>query len=431
MNIVMMTNTYLPHVGGVARSVASFTETYRRLGHRVLVVAPEFPNRPENEVDVVRVPAIQNFNGSDFAMVLPLLADLDQALDRFAPDLIHSHHPYLLGMTALRQARTRDLPLVFTHHTRYEYYTHYVLDSPLLKRFVVELATRYANLCDQVFAPSESIAALLKQRGVRSPIEVVPTGIRLEQLASGDGPGFREKRGIPQQTFLIGHVGRLAPEKNLDFLARAVAAFLERTPAARFLLAGHGPCLPGIEAICRAHGVADRLYHAGVLVGRQLADAYHAMDVFAFASKSETQGLVLVEAMAAGTPVVALDAAGARDVVNDGVNGRLVRYEAIEDFAAALNWIYELPAADRQSLQQGARRTAAEFDLPKTAAKALACYRHLLGSQRRPHPSQEDEEWEQVQRRIRVEWDILRESLEAAGKAIGSNEPLTLDGPSR
>ncbi|HWR75953.1 MAG TPA: glycosyltransferase, partial [Thiobacillus sp.] len=178
MNILIFTNTFTPHVGGVARSVEAFTEEYRTRGHRVLVVAPEFPDMPQDEVDVVRIPAIQNFNASDFSVVLPIHPALSETIDAFRPDIVHSQHPFLLGMTAVRIARHRGLPLVFTHHTLYEQYTHYVPgDSPALKRFAIELATRYANLADQVFAPSESIRDLLQQRGVVTPIAVVPTGV--------------------------------------------------------------------------------------------------------------------------------------------------------------------------------------------------------------------------------------------------------------
>ena len=205
MNILILTNTFTPHVGGVARSVAAFAWEYRKRGHRVMVVAPEFPDMPENELDVVRVPAIQNFNASDFSVVLPIHPSLTETVDAFRPDVVHSQHPFLLGMTALRIARHRGLPLVFTHHTLYEQYTHYVPgDSPALKLFAIELATRYANLSDQVFAPSESIRDLLQQRGVTTPIAVVPTGVRLEYFANGDGPGFRRLRDIPDDAFVVG-----------------------------------------------------------------------------------------------------------------------------------------------------------------------------------------------------------------------------------
>src|SRR5215210_410185 len=114
MRIVLMTNTYYPHVGGVARSVESFAKALRGRGHGVMVVAPEFPGMPEHETDVVRVPAIQRFNGSDFSVRLPLPGLLDEPLERFQPDLVHAHHPFLLGDSALRVASGRGLPLVFT-----------------------------------------------------------------------------------------------------------------------------------------------------------------------------------------------------------------------------------------------------------------------------------------------------------------------------
>ena len=188
MRVVMMTNTYLPHVGGVARSVDGFSRALRDEGVRVMVVAPEFPGMATDETDVVRVPAIQRFNGSDFSVRLPVPGLLDEPLERFQPDLIHAHHPFLLGDTALRVASARGLPLIFTHHTLYEEYTHYVsTESEAIKRFVIDLSTGYANLCDHVIAPSQSVAVLLQQRGVTSPITVVPTGVELDRFAKRSG----------------------------------------------------------------------------------------------------------------------------------------------------------------------------------------------------------------------------------------------------
>jgi glycosyltransferase involved in cell wall biosynthesis len=422
MNIVMFTNVYTPHVGGVERSVATFTRAYRRLGHRVLVVAPEFPDQPQGEQDVVRLPAIQNFNGSDFSVVLPLTGLLTDALDAFQPDIVHSHHPYLLGSSALRIARYRALPLVFTHHTQYEHYTHYVtVDSLALKRYVIELATCYANLCDRVFAPSESIADLLRARGVTAPIAVVPTGVEVERYATGDGRGFRAAFGIPDDAFVVGHVGRLAPEKNLEFLAEAVTAFLGGEPRAHFLLIGKGPSEPVIEAVFARAGLAERLHRAGILEAQGLADAYHAMDVFAFASKSETQGMVLTEAMAAGVPVVALDAPGARETVRDGENGRLLEEETVEAFRAALAWVAGLPEERRLGLRQSCRETGDAFSMDRCAGKALALYRELLdraeGARR-----EDDAPWTGIVNLIQAEWYLLSGKAQALGAALTENE---------
>jgi 1,2-diacylglycerol 3-alpha-glucosyltransferase len=429
MNIVMVTNTYTPHVGGVARSVAAFSAEYRRRGHRVLIVAPEFAGMPENEVDVVRIPSIQNFNGSDFSVVLPVTGLLTESLDAFKPEIVHAHHPYLLGMTALRIARYRELPLVFTHHTLYEQYTHYVPgDSPTLQRFVIELATHYANLTDQVFAPSESIASLIKERGVQVPIAVIPTGVDVERFACGDGLRFRATIGISEKAFVVGHVGRLAPEKNISFLSEAIVLFLKANKNAYFLVAGAGKSEWEIRDILSRHGLIGRLCLIGVLDHRQLADAYHAMDVFAFASKSETQGMVLTEAMAAAVPVVALDASGVREVVQNETNGRLLHEETHETFAAALKWLADLPSTKIQALQQGARETAETFSMSQTAAQAIACY-ETLRKQAFVERYVEFEQWQRTLHLIEAEWGIVKGIAESAGAAIfpsKSNGPIQL-----
>lgn len=418
MRVVMMTNTYLPHVGGVARSVEGFSRALRAEGVRVMVVAPEFPDMAENETDVVRVPAIQRFNGSDFSVRLPVPGLLTEPLDRFQPDLIHAHHPFLLGDTALRIASGRGLPLVFTHHTLYEEYTHYVsTDSDAIKRFVIDLSTGYANLCDHVIAPSQSVMALLQQRGVTSPITVIPTGVDLERFAKRSGRRFRKTYDIPQDAFVTGHIGRLAPEKNLMFLTHTVARFLQDRPQAWFLVAGSGPLQDAMRAHFGEAGVLGRVRFAGILQGRDLADAYDAMDVFAFASKSETQGMVMAEAMAAGTPVVAVDASGVREVVRDGYNGRKLSVEDGDAFSAALAWTADLPPEGLRALARNARRTARGLSAPASAAKLSSVYRSVI---KRKAAWQVPEEgmWEGAMRRIATEWKLLGTIAHAAGSAL-------------
>ena len=421
MNIVMLTNTYLPHVGGVARSVEAFARHYRQLGHQVLIVAPVFEGQPEHEDHVVRIPAIQHFNGSDFSVVLPVSGLLTEILDAFRPDIVHAHHPFLLGMTALRIASYRELPLVFTHHTLYEQYTHYVPgDSPALKRFVIELATRYANVADQVFAPSESIADLIRKRGVSSSIAVVPTGVEIDRFAHGDGQKLRQRFGIADDDLVVGHLGRLAPEKNLAFLGHAVARFLQSNERASFLVVGDGPSAGEIQSLFENAGLGDRLHMTGSLQSQALIDAYHAMDIFAFASKSETQGMVLTEAMATGLPVVALDASGAREVVRDKINGRLLGEETVETFAGALDWIAARTTAESKMLSKEVRKTAEAFSMASSALKAIDVYQGLCG-QATASKAETDTEWEKLLHLIEAEWEIVKSMADAvcAGLDIG------------
>jgi glycosyltransferase involved in cell wall biosynthesis len=424
MNICMMTNTYLPHVGGVARSVSTFAEEYRKKGHDVLVVAPSFEGKPlpkRAEALVERVPAIQNFNGSDFSVRLPMATVLSPRLDAFPADILHAHHPFLLGDTALRVAATKNSPVIFTHHTRYEDYTHYVpFDSPGLREFAINISTHFANLCDGVIAPSESIAALIKSRGVEVPIQVVPTGIDVKAFAKGDRAKMRRKFKLADDTFVVGHVGRLAPEKNLGYLAEAVALFLKAAPAARFLVIGGGPDEAKLKEVMERHGVSERMILGGRMTGPSLAAGYCAMDLFAFASKSETQGMVLAEAMAAHLPVVALDASGVREVVNNNRNGYLLPEDASpERFARALQRLHDNPER-RAAFVAAADRTAQEFSKEHCADLALEFYSEVLRATRRERLMNWLSPWGVMLERLNVEWNLLAEKAQSVVDAMSA-----------
>lgn len=418
MKIVMLTNTYLPHVGGVANSVSSFVEAFRARGHRTVVIAPKFEGCEGDEEDVIRVPAIQHFNGSDFSYRLPAPWKLVPKLDALEPDVVHAHHPFLLGDTAVRIASFRGLPLVFTHHTMYERYTHYVPgDSGPMRNFVIRMATDFANLCDHIIAPSESIAEVLKERGVVTPISAIPTGIDVKKFAQGDGDAARRTHGVPEDAFVVGHVGRLAPEKNLAFLSEAVVKFLRRESAARFLLVGGGPMEAEIRRIFAGHGLEDRLHMMGPLRGQVLIDAYHAMDVFAFASETETQGMVVAEAMAAGLPVVGVDAPGVREVVKDRENGRLLPVADAEAFADAIEDLANRSPDDRERLKAAAQRTAEGVSLERCADRLLKVYQ---GAKRRVDAATDVDAspWAQGKRLIEAEWSLWTTRAGAAVETL-------------
>ena len=414
MNILLMTNTYKPMVGGLERSVSSFTKEFREAGHRVIIVAPELPDMKVEE-DVIRIPAFQHYNGSDFSVQLPIQGTLTKALGDFCPHIVHSQHPFLIGDTALRIASKYNVPLVFTHHSLYEENVHYMPGNiEALKRFMIELSTGYANLADHVFAPSESIMRLLKERGVTTSIDVVPTGIFADQFARGAGKIFCKKLNIPADAFVVGHVGRLAPEKNLEFVARAVAQFLKKEPDAHFLIGGTGPSEGPIKEIMAQEGVADRLHLAGMLKGKDLVNAYHAMDVFAFASQSETQGLVITEAMAAGIPVVAVDAPGVREVVKDSVNGRLLVNESIEDFVAGLEWVKKQPASRIKRIKKACKDTSQLFLMKDCAQKALEIYVTLTTNRGFTRQNKEEGFWSKAVSSIQAQWGTAKNLTNAA-----------------
>jgi 1,2-diacylglycerol 3-alpha-glucosyltransferase len=418
MNIAMFANAYEPVIGGLERSIATFTEDFRASGHRVLIVTLTFPGAEDSDDSVFRLPAIKEVAGTEFSIKLPVPAGLKERLDAFTPDIIHSHHPFMVGDTALRVARRRGLPLVFTHHTLYERYAYrFSRESEGLKRIAAAIATEYANLCDLVVAPTNSIKQMVRGRGVHVPVEIIPTGIDVDQCQSGSGSDFRREHTIPREAFVLGYLGRVVDAKNMAFLTRAVIQILTEYPDTWFLIAGEGDAADGVRRQIREAGVADRVVMTGPLHGRAVADAYAAMDVFAFASKTETQGIVLVESLCAGVPVVALDAPGTRDILLDGKTGPVLDGDASsEQFAAAIRHVKEIPER-LNSMRKEARRRAREFDRTTCAERLLDAYRRLCEFP--PHPRIEETGfWLPIQEGVAAEWDLFKSKLAVAAAAV-------------
>jgi glycosyltransferase involved in cell wall biosynthesis len=417
----MMTNTYKPIVGGLEKSVEAFAGEFRQRGHKIYIATPEMEGTPAHEPNIVRLPALRKFNKTDFSVHLPVPGLLSKLIKTFKPDLVHAHHPFLVGDLALRLCGQYHIPLIFTYHTMYEQYTHYLpLDNARVKRFVAELSVGFANLTDRVIAPSGSVRDLLVERGVVSPIDVVPTGVDARFFLRGNGKRIRSQFKIPQRAFVLGHLGRLEPEKNLEFLARSAARFLNEKKDAHFLIIGKGSSREMLETLFRERGVRERVHFAGVMLGQNLADAYHAMDLFAFTSKSETQGMVVTEAMAAGVPVVALDAPGARDVLRDTINGRVVYVENDSAFCSALLWCAEKRPVHFAGLCKEARKTAESVSIERCARLALEVYEKSIHQKRRPRRTRLGQ-WASVMRRIRTEWGMLKNFGKATRSALGSS----------
>lgn len=419
MNILMLTNTYKPILGGLERSVETFCAGFRRRGHNVLIVTPRMKDAREDEDCVVRVPAIQNFNHTDFSVELPVSLMLASRLKQFAPDIVHSHHPFFIGDTALRISAQLKIPIVFTHHTLYEEHTHYFpvrAAAAKTRSFVIELSTGYANLCDLVFAPSKTIRDLLRERGVRRPIVVNPTGIYAEHFADGSGSSFREDIGIPGDAFVIGYAGRIAEEKNIMFVCRAAAEYMDRDPRSVFLAIGYGPLFEDAVDYFKKRGRAGRAYFAGPLHGEDLVNGYAAMDVYAFASKSETQGIVILEAMAAGVPVVALDTPVVAEVIKDGVSGFLVK-EDEQDFCRAFAGIKAMDISGKRVIKDMARQVAGKFSVEDSIERALRVYQRVI-DKGYIYRDAKDSRWRSAIRQIKAEFEIIENVMRAAQSAV-------------
>jgi glycosyltransferase involved in cell wall biosynthesis len=359
-------------LGGVSTAVETLRRGLESLGHEVVVVAPRMAGASGPEPAVVRVPALPAPTYPDFGLPLPAGPRLRRRLRDLDLDVIHAHHPFLLGGTARRLARATGRPFVFTYHTLYDRYAHYV---PLPRRWVAPAAlrwsARFADAADLVLAPSDFVADRLRSQGVRAAIEVLPTGVDAARFGPGDRAAVRRALGWPVDDRVLLYVGRLDREKNLDFLLDAVARV--GTPRVRLVLVGRGTRAAALRRAAAALGLGARAEFRGGVAPDGLAAYYQAADALVFASTTETQGLAVLEAMACGCPVVAVRASGVEEVVVDGVSGLLVP-EAPDAFAAAVDLVLA-DGALAVKLARGAREAAASLRAADLVARVVAAYR--------------------------------------------------------
>jgi glycosyltransferase involved in cell wall biosynthesis len=363
-------------LGGVPTAVETIRRDLEALGHEVVVVAPRMAGTADGERGVVRVPAVPAPTYPDFALPMPLGPSLTRRLRALDLDVLHAHHPFLLGVSARRLARAAGRPFVFTYHTLYERYAHYVpLPHEMVARRAIRWSARFADTADLVIAPSHFIARRLRTLGVRRPIEVLPTGVDLDRFRPGDRASARRALGLGPDDRVLLYVGRLDREKNLEFLLDAVAR--ARAPRTRLLLVGRGTQAAALRRVAAETGLGSRVEFRGGSPPTGLPAYYHAADAFVFASTSETQGLAVLEAMACGLPIVAVRASGIEEIVTDGVSGLLVP----EDAAALAGAVDQILADDHlgAKLGVGGREAASSFGSTALAEQLVAAYRRVRG----------------------------------------------------
>ena len=380
MRVLMVSDVYFPRVNGVSTSIETFRRTLGELGVEVRLVVPRYGDEPD-EAGIVRVPGWPV--PGDPEDRLPRWPAMHRAVLAAAADcqLIHIQTPFMAHYAGLRAARSLGLPVLATYHTLFEeYIEHYApfLPADWLRKLARGLSKRQCNQLDAVVVPSTAMQQRLAGYGVNTPMEVLPTGIPVERFHGGDRAGFRALHGIPAERPVALFVGRVAHEKNIGFLLEALPHALQRCPELLLLIAGEGPALYELQACVARLGLSASVQFIGYLDRqRELPACYAAADVFAFASLTETQGLVLLEAMAAGLPVVALAEMGTIDILAPGL-GALSPPANPARFGAALGQLLGHPES-RQRLSIEAARYAHEWSDHSMAARLAQLYRTLLG----------------------------------------------------
>ena len=367
----MFTDSYRPEINGVVTSIVGTVGSLRRRGHRVIVVAPAHDSVADRDPDVFRFRSAPFPFYQQIRMAFPLPAKLLLSLPQMPFDVIHTHSLFFVGCLGAFLAQRRGAPLVFTYHTRWTEYAHYLpLSKELTQAQAVWISREFCNRCTEVVTPTKGIGDVLREYGVDRPIAVIPTGVDLDAFRGGspEPAAIRTAAAGP----LVLYAGRLGKEKNLDLLLAAFAVVADRVPGARLAVVGCGPYERQLHARAAALPCADRIDFVGALDKPDLGSYYRAADVFAFASTTETQGLVLVEAMAHGLPVAAVDCPVSREVVSDGAG--LLAAGSPEGLADAIVSVLRSTQAEREEKRVAALAAAAPYSIDRLTDELETLY---------------------------------------------------------
>lgn len=379
MRVGIFTESYPPLINGVSTSVRTLIAQLETAGHVVYVFTSRYPRYQDERAGVFRFPSFNSITEPDYVLPIPIAPRIMAAIPGLQLDIVHSQSPFLLGLVAQRVARRLGLPHVSTNHTLYVEYAHYfrLPTVEATRRILVWRMRRFYNHCDHVLAPSRMTRCLLADGyGIHVPITVVPTGIPAPPYVLARPEDTRAAFGLPADARILLYVGRLAPEKNLPLLLRAFEKIQAQTEDVYLVLAGSGKSAASLREMARKLGIAERTRFAGFLDRTRLDPLYQTTEVFLFPSKTETQGLAVGEAMAAGVPCVVVNAGGAPEAVADGGNGFLIDDDAEQMAARALQLLRD--GALRRRLSEGARAWAETMTPDKTAGRVMEVYEGLI-----------------------------------------------------
>lgn len=382
MKILFISDVYFPRINGVSTSIETFRRNLRAQGHTVHLIAPDYLTPSADETDIMRVPArYLPFDPEDRLMSYGwVMQQLNQLRDE-QYDIIHIQTPFVAHYLGTKLARLLNIPCVETYHTFFEEYLyHYVPVVPkALMKFIAKRFSRHqGNSLDGMVVPSYPMLHVLKDYGVTTHSEVIPTGIEPASFVRGDREAFRNSYNIPQDRPVLLFVGRVAHEKNIGFLLKVLDRVRKEIPEVLFVIAGEGPARESLVHETNALGLNENITFLGYLDRHtELNNCYRSADIFIFSSRTETQGLVLLEAMAQGVPVVSTAELGTRDVLRDGL-GVWIAKEDLTDFSDKVVKMLK-DAEVRQSLGESGREYALDWSASKQAERMSAFYQSTLG----------------------------------------------------
>jgi 1,2-diacylglycerol 3-alpha-glucosyltransferase len=376
MKIGFFTDSYKPYVSGVVKSIELFSEQLKKEGHEVYIFAPDYPGVKLKE-NIFRFKSIPAITSPEFRLAIPFSLKIMQSVRSLNIDIIHTHSPFLMGWLARYIAKRLNIPLVFTYHTLYEKYIHYVpVGHELARKLTVKYCKEFCQTCDLLITPTDYVQKILESYNINTPIKTVSTGIDLLPYYKRNGLSIRGKYGIRDDEKVLLFVGRLGQEKNVEFLLKSFKLVVDSLANTRLIMVGDGPQKKKLMKMKDDLFLFDKLIFAGHQEPEMVTEFYLASDLFVFPSITETQGLVTIEAMAGGLPVVAVNAAGSSVMVDDGLNGLLVK----EDEHLFAETIIDLLTHDKRYnfFVKNAIKKAEEFSIENMTGRLIKEYEEIL-----------------------------------------------------
>ncbi len=378
-----MSNAYTPTVSGVVTSIKVFRRALLEAGHEVFVFAPNYWRYKDDEEGIYRFPALDLTHFIDLSYPWPQRKRIVAAARSLKPDIIHCQHPSIMGDRAADVARTLRIPLVATFHCRYDVYARYL--TPVLKTAISNITRKdvisFGRQCDTIILPGENMRAWLKST-LPFPIKtaVVPTPIDLKLHEHLPNDTLEKQIGVKKEQVLL-FVGRLSREKNIDLLIRAMPYILSKRPEMKLVIVGKGPEENRLSRLSRQLGVESYVLFTGVRPLDEIPAILGSATMFLFASEIETQALGLIEAMAAGVPVVAVDSPATRDALSAG--GGVLTHAEPGEYAQAVLSILDQPGRLRE-LGLQAQKVAQVYSIPEAVKKLLSVFQQALDKNKNP-----------------------------------------------
>lgn len=387
MKIGIFTDCYSPQINGVVISVCMLEEELTKLGHDVTIITVKVPNYIDTKKNVIRIRSIPFNKWTEFRLGVPFSAEPYRLIKSLNLDLIHTHTEFSIGLFGKYMAKLLDIPIIHTYHTMYEDYTHYVYNlrygKGVVKKLIIKVSKQYVKKYDGIIAPTDKTKSALLSYGVKNDIYVVPTGIDLRHFehfskSNTNINEIMEKYNLSSNDKIILSLGRISEEKSIDVIIKQMPLLINTVPNAKLIIVGDGPYKSKLVKLCTQLDIKDNVIFTGRVPFDNVSFYYSIADLFISASKTETQGLTIMEAMASDVPVIVYNDTNVKDIVVKNKSGRL--FETPEELTQCIIDTFTMP-------EETIRMTKEASEIVKTLSKeaygknAENVYSHLISSQ--------------------------------------------------